>query len=102
MRVLVVGSGAREHALASRLAADPDPAEILSAPGNPGLAGLGRVADVDVSSPASVLDLAVRERVDFTIVGPELPLSVGIADHFAAAGRLLLGPTRGAARLESS
>ena len=102
MRVLVVGSGAREHALAARLAADPDPVEIVSAPGNPGLATLGRTVNTDLSSPAAVLDLAVRERVDFTVVGPELPLSVGIADHFASAGRLLLGPTRAAARLESS
>jgi phosphoribosylamine--glycine ligase len=102
MRVLVVGSGAREHALVSRLSADPGAEEILCAPGNPGIAAHARTPAVDPSNPAALVDLALREGVDFTIVGPELPLSLGTADRFADRGLLLLGPTAAAARLESS
>jgi phosphoribosylamine--glycine ligase len=102
MRVLVLGSGAREHALAVRLASGREAADIIGAPGNPGIAALGRTCPVDLSRPDSVIELAARERVDFTIVGPELPLSLGVADRFAREGRILLGPTQAAARLESS
>jgi phosphoribosylamine---glycine ligase len=102
MRVLVIGSGAREHALVRRLTEDPDVAEVLCAPGNPGIAERARVAKVDVSDHRAVAAIADRERVDLTVVGPELPLSQGIADRFAADGRLLFGPTAGAAQLESS
>ena len=102
MRVLVLGSGAREHALAARFAAGGEGAEIICAPGNPGIAAVGRTAAVDLSDPDSALDLASREQVDFTIVGPELPLSLGVADRFERAGRLLFGPSQAAARLESS
>ena len=102
MRVLVLGSGAREHALAARFAAGGEGAEIICAPGNPGIAAVGRTAAVDLSDPDSALDLASREQVDFTIVGPELPLSLGVADRFERAGRLLLGPSQASARLESS
>src|SRR5206468_12161814 len=102
MKVLVLGSGAREHAVCARLATPGEGAEGLCAPGNPGIAQVARLASVDLLDPAAALALAARERVDFTIVGPELPLSLGIADCFAAAGRLLLGPTQAAAKLESS
>jgi phosphoribosylamine--glycine ligase len=102
MKVLVLGSGAREHALSARLASPGEDARILCAPGNPGIAQVADVAGVDLSRPDEVLALAARERVDLTVVGPELPLSLGIADRFGAAGRLLLGPTEAAARLESS
>jgi phosphoribosylamine--glycine ligase len=102
MRVLVIGGGAREHALVARLAADRDVGELVCAPGNPGIARIARTIPCDISNPAAVLDLADHEQIDFTVVGPELPLSLGIADQFAAAGRLLLGPTAEAARLESS
>jgi phosphoribosylamine---glycine ligase len=102
MRVLVIGGGAREHALAARLAADRDVGELVCAPGNPGIARIARTIPCDISNPDAVLALAEREQIDFTVVGPELPLSVGIADRFAAGGRLLLGPTAEAARLESS
>jgi len=102
MRLLVLGSGAREHALVARLAIDRDVAEIVAAPGNPGIARLARSASVDLGSPDSVLALADREQIDITVVGPELPLSLGVADRFAQEGRLLFGPTAAAAQLESS
>jgi phosphoribosylamine---glycine ligase len=102
MRVLVLGSGAREHALVARLAADRDVGEIVAAPGNPGIARLARVVAVDPADRDAALALAEREQIDLTVVGPELPLSLGIADRFAAEGRLLFGPTGAAARLESS
>src|SRR5712671_4934659 len=102
MRVLVLGSGAREHALAARLAAERDVGEIICAPGNPGIARIARTIPADLTDIDALVGLAEREQVDFTVVGPELPLSLGVADRFAAAGRLLLGPTAQAARLESS
>src|SRR5471030_756887 len=102
MRVLVIGSGAREHALIARLSADRDVGDLVAAPGNPGIARLARIVPLDLAQPDSALALADREHIDLTIVGPELPLSLGIADLFAADGRLLFGPTAAAARLESS
>src|SRR5262245_45373983 len=102
MRVFVIGSGAREHALVARLLDDPDPPELISGPGNPGIARLARTVPANVSSPDDLARIADAERIDFTIVGPELPLSAGVADRFAADGRLLFGPTRAAAELESS
>src|SRR4026209_1659700 len=102
MRVLVVGSGGREHALVARLSGDRDVGELVAAPGNPGIARLARIAAVDSSQPDPVLALAAGEAIAFTIVGPELPLSLGIADRFAEAGKLMLGPSAAAAQLESS
>jgi phosphoribosylamine--glycine ligase len=102
MRVLVLGSGAREHALVARLAADPEAGGLLAAPGNPGIARIARTVPIDLNDLSAVVALAARERVDLTVVGPELPLSLGLADRFAAEGRLLFGPTASAARLESS
>ena len=102
MRVLVIGGGAREHALVARLAAEPDIGALVCAPGNPGIAHQAKVAMIDPGNLDAVSELTERERIDFTIVGPELPLSRGIADRFAADGRLLFGPTAAAARLESS
>jgi phosphoribosylamine---glycine ligase len=102
MRLLVLGSGAREHALVARLASDRDVGEIVAAPGNPGIARLARTVAVDPADLDAVAALAEREQIDLTIVGPELPLSLGVADRFTAEGRLLFGPTAAAARLESS
>src|SRR3954469_4342962 len=102
MRVLVLGSGAREHALVARLATERDAGEIVAAPGNPGIARLARTVPVDLANPDAARELAEREQIDITIVGPELPLSLGIADRFIDDGRLLFGPTAAAARLESS
>ena len=102
MRVLVLGSGAREHALVARLAAERDVGDLVCAPGNPGISRMARTLPIDLGDVAAVLALAEREQIDFTVVGPELPLSLGLADRFAEAGRLLFGPTAAAARLESS
>lgn len=102
MKVLVLGSGAREHALASRIAAEIAADGIVVAPGNPGIGTFVRTLPVDLNRPDDILALAEREGVDFTIVGPELPLSLGVVDRFTASGRLIFGPTAAAARLESS
>jgi len=98
----VLGSGAREHALVARLAADRDVGDLVAAPGNPGIARLARTVSVNLDDLDAVAALADREQIDFTVVGPELPLSLGVADRFQEEGRLLFGPTAAAARLESS
>jgi phosphoribosylamine--glycine ligase len=102
MKVLVIGSGAREHALVARLSAERDVSEIVAAPGNPGISALARSVAADVSRADSLVAIAEREQADFTVVGPELPLSLGVVDRFAAQDLLILGPTEAAARLESS
>jgi len=102
VRVLVVGSGAREHALVWKLAGERDVAEVLCAPGNVGIARIARCLRVDPGDPAALLGLAERERVDLTIIGPELPLARGAVDRFSQAGRLVLGPQQAAAQLETS
>jgi len=102
MKILVVGSGAREHAMVWKLAGERAVTEVLCAPGNPGIAALARCLPGEVGDPAALLATAVREAVDLTVVGPELPLSLGIVDLFAAEGRPIVGPSRAAAALESS
>jgi phosphoribosylamine--glycine ligase len=102
VRVLVLGGGGREHALVWRLSRDPGVAEVIAAPGNPGMASLGRTLPVDVTSPSDMLALAERERVDLTVVGPEALLERGVADAFREAGRPLFGPSQRAAALECS
>jgi phosphoribosylamine--glycine ligase len=102
MKVLVLGSGGREHAMAWRLKRDPDVDEVVSAPGNPGMRTVGRCVDVNLESPAEMLALAERERVDLTVVGPEAALERGVADRFRQEGRAIVGPSRQAAALECS
>jgi phosphoribosylamine--glycine ligase len=99
---LIVGGGGREHALAWKLKQDNPAAEILAAPGNPGIAELGRCFDVKATDVEALLALAHRERVTLTVVGPEAPLSLGIVDAFRAAGLPAFGPTAAAARIETS
>lgn len=105
MRVLVIGSGAREHALARRLSNDTGVSDLICVPGNPGVSGVARVAAGDPSRREGIealVDLARQEHIDLTVVGPEVPLSLGIVDRFTAERRLIVGPTAAAARLESS
>ena len=99
---MVVGGGGREHALAAKLAAEPDVDAVICAPGNPGVRGIATRVAVDPADAAAVLAVAERERVDLTVVGPELPLDRGIVDLFASRGRLIFGPSRAAAQLECS
>jgi phosphoribosylamine---glycine ligase len=99
---MVIGGGAREHALVGRLAAEIAAGDLLAAPGNPGIAALARTEPLDVANVDAIAALAAAHAIDLTIVGPELPLSLGVADRFARDGRLLVGPTASAARLESS
>ena len=102
MRILVVGGGAREHALAWKLTGERNVREVICTPGNVGIAGLARCVASEVGDPASILAVADREQVDLAVVGPELPLSRGLTDLFVARGRLIVGPTKAAASLESS
>jgi phosphoribosylamine--glycine ligase len=101
-RVLVIGNGGREHALVWKLASERAVSEIVCAPGNSGISRIARCIPVDPADPHAVAAIARREEIDFTIVGPELPLSRGVTDVFAADGDLVFGPTQRAARLESS
>jgi len=102
VKILVLGAGAREHALAWRLSRDSDVREVLSAPGNPGMAEIGRCLPADLGDPQALFDLARREAVDLTVVGPESALARGVADVFRHAGLPIVGPTRQGAALESS
>src|SRR5690348_15298185 len=102
MRILVLGSGAREHALAWKLSHEPGVSHVLCAPGNAGIARTVLTAPVDVLDTAAVIRLVDREQIDLTIVGPEAPLGNGLADRFEAEGRPVFGPTRAAAQLETS
>ena len=102
MRILVLGSGAREHALAWKLSHEPNVTHVICAPGNPGIARTIPTAPVDVLDTAAVIRLVDRERIDLTVVGPEAPLGNGLADRFEAEGRRVFGPTKGAAQLETS
>ena len=104
MKVLIVGGGGREHALAWKCAAAARVSEVLVAPGNGGTAAEPRVRNVGVAAEdtAALVQLARAERVDLTIVGPEAPLVAGIVDTFASAGLSCFGPRRDAARLEGS
>ncbi|MBD8868243.1 phosphoribosylamine--glycine ligase [Nocardioides donggukensis] len=102
MRTLVIGSGGREHALARALARDPGSPEVHAAPGNPGIAGVATLHDVDPMSGEEVAALATRLGADLVVVGPEAPLVAGVADAVRAAGIACFGPSAEAARLEGS
>ncbi|MGH7604794.1 MAG: phosphoribosylamine--glycine ligase [Gemmatimonadaceae bacterium] len=102
MRVLIVGGGGREHALAWKLRHDDPDLEIIAAPGNPGIASLARCVRIAADNLGELAKLADTERVDLTVVGPEGPLELGIVDHFREKGLPIFGPTRAAARIETS
>ena len=102
MRVLVIGSGAREHALLLGLRKDPAVDFLAVAPGNAGTAALASQYDVDVTSPEAVTDLATDLDADLVVIGPEVPLVRGVADAVRAAGIACFGPSKEAARIEGS
>jgi phosphoribosylamine--glycine ligase len=102
MKVLVIGGGGREHALAWKLAQSPLVSEVLAAPGNPGIAQLGRCVRPGSATPEEYLRIARETGADLTVVGPEAPLVAGVVDAFRAAGLRIVGATAAAAQLEGS
>jgi phosphoribosylamine--glycine ligase len=102
MKVLVIGGGGREHALVWKLRQSPRVSQVVCAPGNGGICEEAECAPVDVRNLDAMVELATRLRPDLTVVGPELPLTLGVADEFARRGLPVFGPTQAAARLESS
>ena len=102
MRTLVIGTGGREHALAHALSLDPAVTEVHAAPGNPGIAAVATLHDVDPMSGPSIADLAERLGVDLVVVGPEAPLVAGVADAVRERGIAVFGPSGAAAQLEGS
>jgi phosphoribosylamine--glycine ligase len=102
MKLFVIGSGAREHALVWKLAAEGIVGEVLCAPGNAGISRVARTLPVEAGDVEGLLHAADREGVALTVVGPELPLDRGIVDRFEARGLRIVGPSRAAARLECS
>ncbi len=102
MKVLVIGAGAREHALVTALANDPQVDELFAAPGNAGMASQAELHPVDANDPLAVTTLAQQLGVDLVVVGPEAPLVAGVADALGAAGIACFGPSAAAAELEAS
>jgi phosphoribosylamine--glycine ligase len=102
MKILLIGGGGREHALAWKLRRERPDLELVAAPGNPGIAALGRCVRVTAGDVEALVALALAERPAFTVVGPEAPLAAGVVDAFRARGLAVFGPTQAAARLETS
>jgi phosphoribosylamine---glycine ligase len=102
MKLLVIGAGGREHALAWKLANSPRVQKVYVAPGNGGTATENGVENVAIGEISRLIDLCRREKIQLTVVGPEAPLAAGVVDDFRAAGLRIFGPTRAAAQLESS
>jgi phosphoribosylamine---glycine ligase len=102
VRVLVIGSGGREHALARSLARDRDVAQLHAAPGNPGIGEIAELHDVAATDPASVTALATKIAADLVVIGPEAPLVAGAVDALREAGISAFGPGQGAAMIEGS
>jgi phosphoribosylamine--glycine ligase len=102
VKILLVGGGGREHALAWKLTQSQQVSELVACPGNPGIASLARCSYVDVSDVQGVADLAVGERADLVVIGPEAPLALGLADLLRGRGIMTFGPVSASARLESS
>lgn len=102
MKVLIVGGGGREHALAWALRRDDPTIELLAAPGNPGIADLATLLSIPADDIPRLTDAATTSGADLTVIGPEVPLALGLADRLRAAGRPVFGPSAAAARLEAS
>lgn len=102
MRVLVIGSGGREHALVWKLSQSPLVKKIYAMPGNPGMQEFAELVDIDTNNLEQMAEFAIKEKIDLTVVGPEIVLAAGINDVFATKGLKLFGPTKKAAQIESS
>ncbi|GAB6076815.1 phosphoribosylamine--glycine ligase [Desulfurobacterium crinifex] len=102
MKVLVIGSGGREHALVWKLAQSPKVEKVYGAPGNPGIAQIGECVNISPTDIKGLVDFAEKEGIDLTVVGPEAPLVVGIVDEFESRGLKIFGPSKEAAKLEGS
>jgi phosphoribosylamine--glycine ligase len=102
MKILLVGGGGREHALAWRLAQSKSVTEIVCAPGNPGIAEIARLAPIKADDINGLTTLAVKEKVDLVVVGPETPLALGLTDRIEAVGIPVFGPSQKAAQVEAS
>ncbi|MCA2983633.1 phosphoribosylamine--glycine ligase [Gemmatimonas sp.] len=102
MKILLLGSGGREHALADALSRENTPVDLIAAPGNPGIAELARLVSINANDPREVAALAEAEQVGLVVVGPEAPLAAGVVDHLQQRGIPAFGPTMGAATVETS
>ena len=102
MKILIVGSGGREHALAWALSKDPETSGIYAAPGNPGIAELGKCVPINATDNSQLANFASKEKIDLTVVGPEASLGAGIVDTFQERKLAIFGPNKTAARIESS
>ena len=102
MRVLLIGSGGREHALAWALSASPLLTKLYAAPGNAGICGIAECISIDISDHAAVIDFCREKNIDLVVVGPEVPLVAGLVDDLSAAGIRAFGPSKEAAQLEGS
>jgi len=102
MKVLVIGGGGREHALVWKISQSPRAPQIYCAPGSAAIAALAECVAINPEQIDQLADFAVKEKIDLTVVGPELPLTLGIADHFESRGLCIFGPNKSAARLEGS
>ena len=102
MNILILGSGAREHAIAWAVKQNPKCSRLLVAPGNAGIADIAEISKTNIENCDEVVDLAKREKIDFVIIGPEAPLAAGVSDALKNNGFLVFGPTQAAANLEVS
>src|SRR6185503_8836578 len=102
MKVLVIGSGGREHALVWKISQSPRIPKIYCAPGSAGIRELAESVAIGPEQIAQLADFAAKEKIDLTVVGPELPLTLGIADLFESRGLRIFGPNQAAAQLEGS
>lgn len=102
MKILVIGSGGREHAICWKLRQSPKVDTIFCAPGNPGIGMVARCVDIKVTDVEALKQFAIENKIDLTVVGPELPLTLGVVDTFRAAGLRIFGATQAAAELEGS
>ncbi len=102
MKILVVGGGGREHALVWKISQSPLVSQVYCAPGNPGIAEIADCVHIGVDEIDALLDFASAEKIDLTVVGPEIPLTMGIVDSFKAAGLEIFGPSKAAAQIEGS